>query len=102
MNMTPLEAGVAAGRLEVVHLLVTRGVALDRGRRAALVCEALRRGYQRCRRIPGRIRTGAGLRSVTAMRAVARRPSRMMVTVPSRSARAVSQHQAEIDARGGD
>jgi hypothetical protein len=46
MNMTPLEAGVAAGRLEVVHLLVTRGVALDRGRRAALVCEALRRGYR--------------------------------------------------------
>ena len=44
--MTPLEAGVAAGRLEVVHLLVTRGAALDDGRRAALACEAQRRGYR--------------------------------------------------------
>jgi len=46
VEMTPLEAGVAAGRLEVVHLLTTRGAALDDRRRVALACEALHRGYK--------------------------------------------------------
>ena len=44
-TLTPVEAGVLAGRLEVVHLLTTRGGVLDAERRAALACEARRRGY---------------------------------------------------------
>jgi hypothetical protein len=44
-KMTPLEAGVAAGRLEVVYLLLTRGGVVDERRRLALACDALHRGY---------------------------------------------------------
>ena len=44
-EFTPLEAGAIAGRLEVVHLLLTRGAALDARRRTELACVALRRGY---------------------------------------------------------
>jgi hypothetical protein len=46
VEVTPLEAGVAAGRLEVVHLLWTRGGPVDERRRVALACEALHRGYK--------------------------------------------------------
>jgi hypothetical protein len=45
-ELTPLEAGVAAGRLEVVDLLLARGAELDDERRRALSCDALRRGYR--------------------------------------------------------
>jgi hypothetical protein len=45
-ELTPLEAGAIAGRLEVVHLLLTRGAAVDAHRRSELACEALRRGYR--------------------------------------------------------
>lgn len=44
-TLTPLEAAVAAGRLEIVHLLLSRGATLDPARRAALACDASRRGY---------------------------------------------------------
>jgi hypothetical protein len=46
MDMTPLEAGVAAGRLEVVHLLLARGATVEDGRRLTLACDALHRGYR--------------------------------------------------------
>ena len=45
-SMTPLEAAVAAGRLEVVHLLLARGAVLDPGGRIVLACAALRHGYR--------------------------------------------------------
>jgi ankyrin repeat protein len=45
-ELTPLEAGVAAGRLEVVDLLLARGAVLDARERAALACEARNRGYR--------------------------------------------------------
>jgi hypothetical protein len=45
-DLTPLEAGVAAGRLEVVHLLLARGALVDDARRVALACDALHRGYR--------------------------------------------------------
>jgi hypothetical protein len=44
-ELTPLEAGAIAGRLEVVHLLLTRGATIDPGRRGELACVALHRGY---------------------------------------------------------
>lgn len=45
-EMTPLEAGVIAGRLEVVHLLLTRGASVVPDRRRELACVALRQGYR--------------------------------------------------------
>ena len=44
-EMSPLEAGVIAGRLEVVHLLLTRGASVPPDRRVELACMARRRGY---------------------------------------------------------
>ena len=44
-EFTPLEAGAIAGRLEVVHLLLTHGATVDPRRRNELTCEAMRRGY---------------------------------------------------------
>jgi hypothetical protein len=45
-ELTPLEAGVAAGRLEVVDLLLARGAVLDERERLALACQARSRGYR--------------------------------------------------------
>jgi hypothetical protein len=42
--MTPLEAGVRARRLEVVHLLLSRGAVPDPATRAALICDAMDNG----------------------------------------------------------
>ena len=44
-ELTPLEAGAIAGRLEVIHLLLTHGATIDQRRRSELACEAMRRGY---------------------------------------------------------
>lgn len=44
-TLTALEAAVAAGRLEIVHLLLSRGVELDPAGRTALACDARRRGF---------------------------------------------------------
>ncbi len=45
-DVTPLEAAVIAGRLEVVHLLLTRGAAVPESSRLRLSCEAARSGYR--------------------------------------------------------
>jgi hypothetical protein len=44
-EMTPLEAGAAAGRLEVVDLLVRRGAAVDAPARLHLACRAIEHGH---------------------------------------------------------
>ena len=44
-ELTPLEAAVSAGRLEVVHLLMARGTAVDTAARVRLACRAAERGY---------------------------------------------------------
>jgi hypothetical protein len=45
-EVTPLEAAVIAGRLEVVHLLLTHGAAVPDAARLRLSCEAARSGYR--------------------------------------------------------
>jgi hypothetical protein len=44
-HVTPLEAGVFEGRLEVVHLLLTHGARLDDGDRRRLACQARSRAF---------------------------------------------------------
>ena len=45
-DVTPLEAAVIAGRLEVVHLLLTRGAAAPDAVRRDLACAARASGYR--------------------------------------------------------
>ena len=44
-ELTPVEAGVAAGRLEVVALLMARGAVLDPRQRVSLACQARKSGH---------------------------------------------------------
>jgi hypothetical protein len=45
VTATPLEAGVRTGRLEVIALLLEKGVRLEPDERRTLVCEARGRGF---------------------------------------------------------
>lgn len=45
-DLTPLEAAVVAGRLEVVHLLLTRGATAADDARLDLACRAQASGYR--------------------------------------------------------